>query len=140
MIIDISDCSVITEDEEIQKRIGKKSKYNIIPKTLRRIHKEATNYLSDNKKFAVVHCSSLDGYIPRSKYQTKYHFVSKIAERVNMETDTYRIIPVEDIVGRALAFINHLKLPYDRVDKYDNTAIVIDHPSQWAKHFLSFGE
>ena len=140
MIIDITDCSVVTEDEEINKRIGKKSKYNIIPKTSRKIHERATNYLSDNKIFAVIHCSSLDGYIPRDQYKTKYHFASKIADRVNMERDTYRIIPIDYIVGRALAFINHLKLPYDKVEKYDHTAIVIDHPSQWAKHFLMFGE
>ena len=138
MIIDISGCSVEEEKNVTNRRFGKKSKYSLLPKSSRRIHERATNYLMDNKLFAVVQCSSLDGYIPKDQYGTKYHFDSKIAERFNIERDTYRIIPVDHIVGRALVFINHLKLTNDDVDEYDNTAIVIDHPSQWARHFLEF--
>ena len=75
----------------------------------------------------------------KEKYPSDNHFVSKICDRVNMEHNKYRIIPVSDIVGRALGFANHIRLPFCDVEPFDNTAIIIDHPEDWEQYFLELG-
>ena len=75
----------------------------------------------------------------KNNYPSINHFASKICNRVNMEHNKYHIIPVYDIVGRALAFSNHIKLSSHNVDTFDNTAIIIDHPEDWEQYFLELG-
>ena len=141
MLIDISDCKIEKEHEINQNKtvLSERQKYNLLPKPVVDAHKMATDYLSISTKWAVIHSADENCYIDKDKYPSKNHFASKICDRVNMEDNKYRIIPVSDIVGRALAFENHIKLPFNDVNSYDNTAIILDHPEDWEQHFFDIG-
>ena len=70
-----------------------------------------------------------------SKYQLKL----KIAKRILMEKDKYRIIPVSDIVGRAFGLNNTIPLE-NNADKFDNSAIIVHPSSTWSDLFLEGSE
>lgn len=142
MLFDISGCKIEMETDinDNKKVLSDRKKYNLLPKPVVDAHKIATNYLSISTKWAVIHSADEKCYMDKKKYPSKNHFVSKICDRVNMERNNYRIIPISDIVGRALAFDNHIQLPFREVDEFDNTAIIIDHPEDWEQYFLDMGE
>ena len=93
-----------------------------------------------NKKWAVVQSCVNDGFIPHDKYNnelSKFHLPSKFASRFKLEKNKYIIVPVTSIVDQCLGLINHIPFPKKKGKDYDDTAIVIDTPDLWEKHYLS---
>lgn len=138
LLFDTSGCEVISE--EMYKEQHKISGYdtsNVVTLTKEDndIHQRASNYLINNSLWAVVHSADNNGIIDSKNYPSKYHLKSKIASRVTMEIDRYRIIPITDIVGKTLGMFNHLKFKKKKTP-YDNTAFIVDPQKSWEKHFL----
>ena len=101
-------------------------------------HFEASTYLLTHNKWAVVHSAVDDGYMDENNY-SKYQLKSKIAKRILMEKDKYRIIPVSDIVGRAFGLNNTIPLE-NNTDNFDNSAIIVNPSSTWSDLFLEGSE
>ena len=53
-----------------------------------------------------------------------------------MEHRKYRIVPIDQIVGRAFVLPNISPNINDNVKCYDNTVIVVDNPTLWDENFL----
>ena len=137
MLLDISECNILSEDSSHSRQIiSESSVYRMLPVSMRQSHKDASNYLKSSKKFAIIHSSDDDGFIENNNLPTRYHFVSKIANRVTMEYHKYRIVPIHQIVGRAFVLPNISTNIDDNVKCYDNTVIVVDNPTLWDENFL----
>ena len=151
MLFDISSCNIIPENNQ-QELINDSENENSIEiqtslNNTSNEHNIATNYLSSNTHWAVIH--SVDTYQNIRNHgnvnnnrqfldKWKYHIPSKISKRFQMEKNIYRIIPVTDIVGRALCFMNHLSS--SSTSSFDNTCINIHNRSKWCEKFMSLSE
>ena len=137
MLIDISGCDIESEDSQFnQKREGRISNYRMISKSMRQTHDTASKYLESNKKFAIIQSCNDDGFIDKSNYPSNFTLFSKIANRVVMENDKYRIIPIEQICGRALGFFDHLPSINISQNPTKNVAVIVDHPDTWSEKFI----
>ena len=137
MLIDISDCDIITEDDHRVDNDLLEYDIDVLPRRLQEAHDSATSYLSLHKKWAVIHSVNDEGPIPRSSHDSSMLF-SKIAKRFKLEQSIYRIIPAEDIVDQAFGYTNYSPLNDETDKEYDSTAIIVDHPSTWANRFFDF--
>lgn len=134
LFLDTSDCTVISERESVLNRLEQntQSDVNLLPLEAREPHNEATNYLRNHTKWAVVHSAeSAEMSLPPSQY----HYQSRLSRRVRMEDKILRIVPVECIIKPAFGFINHSNANPQK--RYDNTAIIVGHPSTWGSFFLN---
>ena len=136
LLIDISDCTVISEVPFTNISRNKKRIMDLLPKAYES-HFEASTYLLTHSKWAVIHSAVDDGYMDEKDY-SKYQLFSKIAKRIHMENNKYRIIPISDIVGRAFGLSN--SVPLENTNVYDNTAIILNPSSSWSELFLQHGE
>ena len=134
MLFDISDCDIINDSASTVSN-NYSSTIDTTPMNLNDGHNEASQYLNHHKKWAVVHSAVDEGYLHKQKY-SKYQLQSKIARRIEMEKDKYRVIPVTDIVGRAFAIANYIPFSNSN-NQYDNTAIVIDPSTKWESYFIN---
>jgi len=93
------------------------------------------DYKQKHKLWVVIH-SGVNSYMDEDSYPSIYNLKSKIAKRVRMENNKYRVLPIESIVGPAFAFMTKNIQEDNSEVSDDNCAIVFDHPSTWAEHFL----
>ena len=83
MLIDISDCDIITEDDHRVDNDLLEYDIDVLPRRLQEAHDSATSYLSLHKKWAVIHSVNDEGPIPRSSHDSSMLF-SKIAKRFKL--------------------------------------------------------
>ena len=136
LFLSTEDCEVISEKDSINIKLGKNEEtdYALLPIHSRDDHNLATNFLSLHKQWAIVHSADDSIYLDSHDDTTSYHLSSKISRRIKLEENVYRIVPVEYIVGQVFGMVNYTNIQNDTL--HDNTAIIVDHPSTWAKHFL----
>ena len=134
MLFDIGDCDIINDSASTVSN-NYSSTIDTTPMNLNDGHNEASEYLSNHKKWAVVHSAVDEGYLDKQQY-SKYQLQSKIARRIKMEKDKYRVIPVTDIVSRAFVIADYIPF-VNSGNEYDNTAIVIDPSEKWESYFIN---
>ena len=141
MFFDLTNCSFVEDNTETTSQssnivIDNHTTDVLLNTTTIPGHSEnSQDYVKSHKHWVVVH-SGEDSFMEEANYPSIYNFKSKIARRVKMEEKKYRVLPIESIVGPAYAFmIKNVKEDRSEVS-VDNTAIVFDHPSTWAEHFL----
>ena len=142
MLIDTSNCEIIPEEQCNDNSFVATSSNDVgarlypLPKHEQESHHEATFYLSHHTKWAVIQSAVDDGFTEQNQY-SRYQLKSKIAKRINLEKNKYRIIPVSDIVERIFGLCDYIPINKSRKRDYDDSAIIIDPSSTWADHFYS---
>lgn len=141
MFFDLTNCSFVEDNTETTSQSSNividnhTTDVSLNTTTIPGHSENSQDYVKSHKHWVVVH-SGEDSFIEEANYPSIYNFKSKIARRVKMEEKKYRVLPIESIVGPAYAFmIKNVKEDRSEVS-VDNTAIVFDHPSTWAEHFL----
>ena len=141
LFIDLSQCQYLSEDEIYEKRgdgplPSIENHDNLTPSQICAMERSnmLKNYISQHKLWAVIH-SAHQQAIPHSDYSSRYQFKSKIASRVDLEEDKYRIVPIESIESPAFVIMDDIKR--STIKNESTSAIVIDHPSTWSEHFIT---
>ena len=105
---------------------------NLFPADLRSDSSMKQDFIRQHRYWAIVHSAQSSKLAHNSDEYTRYHLQSKLSYRVLLESEKYRLVPIDSIVGPAYAFMN-----YSLTDSvFDNTAIVISPKQEWAEKFL----
>ena len=142
MLIDISECNVIRESESYYSQLQSEvsSDYDLLTKMDLTDHDNATNYLSSTNYWAVIHSVDNDGYIDNDNYPSLHHMKSSICKKARMEKGRYRIVPITDIIRRAMCIVNMVQFAKETNHVYDHIVTVIEHPSKWENYFLTLND
>ena len=57
-----------------------------------------------------------------------------------MEKGRYRIVPITDIIRRAMCIVNMVQFAKETNHVYDHIVTVIEHPSKWENYFLTLND
>lgn len=90
------------------------------------------DYIQSSTYWAIVH-SATSAKLEPIQYPSSFHLKSKIATRIKMERNQFRIVPIDSIVGPCFGMLNYSLSKTN----YDNTAIIVDPPHTWPEKFIT---
>ena len=134
MVFDLSCCDFITDKEARTKNGNIVSKHS---STMRPIVEDpADDYVTKHKLWVVVHSAISNDFDHHSQANPSCCFTSKIAKRVNMERNQFRVIPAESIVGPCFGMMN-FSLTGKEGNLFDDTAVILSPKKDWPKKFIN---
>jgi hypothetical protein len=107
---------------------------NILPANIRS-PAMADDFIQQHQYWAIIHSAVTSKLAATAQEKTEYHLDAKFAYRVLLESQKYRLVPIDSIVGPVYAFMN-----YSLTDSvFDETAIVVEPKQFWAEKFINEG-
>ena len=93
------------------------------------------DFIQQHQYWAIIHSAVTSKLAATAQEKTESHLDAKSAYRVLLESQKYRLVPIDSIVGPVYAFMN-----YSLTDSvFDETAIVVEPKQFWAEKFINEG-